>query len=93
MNVEDFKKLDDAGALALELQALWWAERGDWDRAHTLCQEAGTREGDWVHGYLHRAEGDAGNARYWYARAGRRWPEGAALKAEWAAIVAELLAR
>ena len=91
MNVEDFKKLDDAGALALELRALWWAERGDWDRAHTLCQEAGTREGDWVHGYLHRVEGDAGNARYWYARAGRRssrscWGGEQTMHSRWSAL-------
>jgi hypothetical protein len=53
----------------------------------------GAREGDWVHAYLHRVEGDAGNARYWYSRAGRRRPEGVALEAEWAGIVAELLKR
>ena len=95
MNVEEFKELteDATGRLGRELQALWWAAHGDWDRAHGLCQEAGTREGDWVHAYLHRVEGDAGNARYWYARAGRRWPEGMALEAEWAGIVAELLGR
>ena len=25
----------------------------------------------WLHACLHKIEGDAGNARYWYARSGR----------------------
>ena len=28
-------------------------------------------DGAWVHAYLHRKEGDAGNAGYWYTRAGQ----------------------
>jgi hypothetical protein len=27
-----------------------------------------------VHGYLHRVEGDEGNAAYWYRRAGKSLP-------------------
>jgi hypothetical protein len=45
-----------------------------------------------VHAYLHRVEGDLGNARYWYASAGRAMPE-APLAEEWAALVTELLGR
>jgi hypothetical protein len=46
----------------------------------------------WVHAYLHRKEGDADNARYWYRKAKR--PEAAGtLDAEWTAIAAALLAR
>jgi len=43
-----------------------------------------------VHAYLHRKEGDQGNAAYWYGRAGKpvcREP----LDTEWFAIVRELL--
>jgi hypothetical protein len=43
-----------------------------------------------VHAYLHRREGDAGNAAYWYARARRPVATGS-LEAEWAAIARELL--
>ena len=72
------------------LQALWWAAQGDWERAHRLAQaEPGTR-GAWVHAHLHREEGDLGNARYWYSRAGRPLAEGS-LAAERQAIAAELL--
>jgi hypothetical protein len=56
--------------LTLPLQALWWEAKGDWSKAHDLSQEAGTREGDRVHAYLHRVEGDEANAAYWYQRAG-----------------------
>ena len=44
----------------------------------------------WVHGYLHRKEGDFGNADYWYRRAGKARPS-VSLNKEWEAIVKELL--
>jgi hypothetical protein len=43
-------------------------------------------EGMAVHAYLHRKEGAAGNAEYWYQRAGRRFHR-ATLADEWAALV------
>jgi hypothetical protein len=73
------------------LEALWHDGRGDFDRAHELAQSDEGGPGDWVHAYLHRKEGDAGNAAYWYRRAGRpvcREP----LDAEWEAIASALLA-
>jgi hypothetical protein len=45
-----------------------------------------------VHVYLHRLEGDLGNARYWYARAGRS-PASGSVETEWDAIVAALLGK
>ena len=78
--------------LSVELQALWWAKKGAWEKAHDLAQEAGTKEGDWVHAYLHRVEGDLSNASYWYHRSGQPKFEGS-LKEEWRSIVQELLSR
>ena len=75
--------------LDLPLQALWQAKAGQWDRAHELAQNAGNREGDWVHAHLHREEGDLGNANYWYSRAGRKMPD-CSLEEEWNQIVDEL---
>jgi len=72
------------------LRALWHDARGEWDEAHTLAQEAGGSDGAWVHAYLHRKEGDAANAGYWYRRAGRP-VAGGELRAEWEAIARELL--
>ena len=71
--------------LTAPVEALWWDAQGDWTRAHGLVDELETQEGMAVHAYLHRKEGAASNAEYWYARAGRRFrretldEEGAAL--------------
>jgi len=43
-----------------------------------------------VHAYLHRKEGDEGNAAYWYSRAGKPFFE-EPLDAEWLSIVKGLL--
>ena len=76
--------------LSAALQALWWEAKGDWDKAHELAQADEGGAGDWVHAYLHRKESDAGNAGYWYRRAGKP-PSRASLAEEWAAIAAALL--
>lgn len=72
--------------LSLPLQALWTVQAGHWEDAHTLCQQAGNREGDWVHAYLHRVEGDVSNAQYWYSRAGEKMPD-CTLPEEWRQLV------
>jgi len=90
MTAEEFKMAESCPVANLPLQALWQDAHGDWERAHGLCQEAKSRDGDWVHAYLHRKEGDEGNAGYWYSRAGRPMPAGG-LEAEWTAIVTVLL--
>ena len=76
--------------LAPPVQALWWAAKGDWDKAHGIVMQEDSQEAAWVHAYLHRVEGDLPNARYWYCTAGKPVAAGA-LEAEWKAIVAELL--
>jgi hypothetical protein len=78
-------------AFSAPLAALWWAKKGDWDKAHHLVMDEASADAAWVHAYLHRVEGDLGNARYWYAQA-RRPAERGALDTEWSAIVADLLA-
>ena len=47
------------------------ADAGRWDEAHTLVQDLAGAQAAWIHANLHREEGDADNARYWYSRAGR----------------------
>ena len=76
--------------LAPVLAALWWAKKGDWDKAHAIVMNEDGRDAAWVHAYLHRVEGDAGNAAYWYRQAKRPVAAGA-LAAEWRAIATELL--
>ncbi len=56
--------------------ALWWDVQGNWERAHEVAQDGEDANSAWVHAYLHRKEGDEGNAAYWYRRAGRRMATG-----------------
>jgi hypothetical protein len=47
------------------------AQQGDWEEAHKLVQVHGDALSCQIHGYLHRIEGDLGNAGYWYRRGGQ----------------------
>jgi hypothetical protein len=53
------------------LHAIDLAVAGEWDAAHRIVQqcEADTTAA-WIHAVLHKIEGDLGNSRYWYHRAG-----------------------
>jgi hypothetical protein len=92
--VADFKaSLSDAApasGLDAPLAALWWAAKGDWDEAHKIVQDEATADAAWVHAYLHRVEGDIGNASYWYRQAGKPVASGP-LGTEWEAIASKLL--
>jgi hypothetical protein len=94
MNVEQFRaSLADAAPqadLPAPLAALWWDAKSDWARAHGLVDELETMDGMAVHAYLHRKEGSASNADYWYQRAGRNFHR-PTLDAEWTALVEALL--
>ena len=75
MTPSDFKNSLSADMppadLTPALQALWWAGKGDWDKAHKIVMDDESGDGAWVHAYLHRVEGDLPNARYWYGQAKR----------------------
>jgi hypothetical protein len=94
VNMADFRASLSGAAPAPELEpplaALWWAAKGDWNAAHKIVQDENTHEAAWVHAYLHRVEGDLGNAGYWYRQAGQPVAQDA-LDAEWERIVAALL--
>jgi hypothetical protein len=74
------------------LLALWHDARGNWDAAHGVAQDVSGPDGAWVHAYLHRKEGDEGNAGYWYRQAGRPHAR-VTLDREWDEIAAALLSR
>jgi hypothetical protein len=82
---------DEPSDLTVPLRALWRDGKGDWEGAHELAGLVETAAGALVHAYLHRKEGDVGNAHYWYRQAGRSPFEGT-LEAEWDALAREFLA-
>lgn len=72
MDLATFRTLIDAPpSLSPALLGLLQDLHGHWDQAHECVQENESREAAWVHAYLHRKEGDLGNAAYWYRRPGR----------------------
>ena len=101
MQFEEFQKSlsgsSPPGNLSSYLQALWYDAKGDWNKSHDIIQNIedlpASRQDQtaaWIHGYLHRKEGDIGNADYWYRRAGKTRPD-KSLEEEWKSIVEALL--
>lgn len=72
------------------LRAMWEDAKGNWNGAHAIAQEIKDETGSWIHAYLHRREGDLGNAGYWYRRAGQLIAHDS-LDDEWDRIVLSLL--
>lgn len=94
MKFEEFQKsLTDqgpSGNLSEYLQSLWYDAKGNWNKAHEIIQDIEDKNAAWIHAYLHRKEGDVGNADYWYRRADKKRPN-ITLQEEWEAIAKALL--
>jgi len=94
MTLGEFKdtlsKSRPPAGLAPALAALWWAGNDKWDKAHAIVMDDSGRDCAWVHAYLHRVEGDLGNAGYWYRQA-QRPVATQSIAAEWDAIAEILL--
>ena len=81
---------DDPPALPPPLRALWFDAKGDWNAAHKCVDDKSDPGSMRVHAYLHRKEGDHGNAAYWYRRAGRAVSK-LSLEDEWEEITTQLI--
>lgn len=57
------------------LKSMWWDVKGNWEASHTIAQEISSEDGNWIHAYLHRKEGDRFNAEYWYRVANKLYPQ------------------
>ena len=94
ITIEEFLEMKDKGSVQEDipplLQALLLEAAGDWESAHSIAQGDPGRDGSWVHAYLHRIEGDTGNAAYWYRAAGKDFPL-LSLPEEWEYIAMALL--
>jgi hypothetical protein len=95
MDMIDFKSslsgISPPPGATASLAALWWSGKGDWNKAHGIVQDESGADAAWVHAYLHRVEGDLGNAGYWYRRAGKAVAT-IPLETEWEEIASALLA-
>ena len=59
------------------IEAIDHALSGKWRDAHEIVQQDEESEfACWIHAVLHYQEGDLPNARYWYARCGRKLRKG-----------------
>ena len=93
MTLEEFRATLSAPtppSVSKALQALWHDARGEWDKAHEIANDVDDKTGAWVHAYLHRKEGDLGNAAYWYRRAEQPVASDS-LESEWTRIVSALM--
>lgn len=94
MTLDEFRstltQTDAPAGLSPALRAMWEDACGHWSAAHAIAQDIHDRTGSWIHAYLHRKEGDLGNAGYWYRRAGQPVAHDS-LEEEWTRIVASLL--
>jgi len=95
MNLAKFKQLLQEGgsppqSMSDTLKALWYDNNGNWHTAHEIIQDIQSSDAFWIHAYLHRKEGDLGNALYWYNKAGQKKSE-EELEKEWEQIAQHLL--
>ena len=94
MTFEQFKQsltlASPPSQLSDHLKALWYDAKADWEQSHNIIQDIENADAAWIHAYLHRKEGDIGNADYWYRRAGKKRPP-VSLEQEWENIVVALI--
>jgi hypothetical protein len=94
MDLDEFRSSIGSGQMPSGLspfaESLWYDGSGDWKGAHHRIQDIKGPKAALIHAYLHRKEGDLGNAGYWYGQAGRAMPA-SSLETEWEALVKEIL--
>lgn len=78
--------------LPVQLKSLWYDGKGDWHQAHAQVDHLNDQASAWIHAYLHRKEGDIGNADYWYNKARQIRPD-LSLEEEWEKLVLQFLDR
>jgi len=62
-----------AGATSPLMRCAYLIKLGRLAEAHEIAQNDESELGNYWHGIMHRLEGDYGNAKYWFRKAGD-WP-------------------
>ena len=93
ISLEEFKsslsRVEPPEDFSEQEKALWFAAKGNWDKAHLIVQDLNDQLSYNIHAFLHRQEGDHSNAGYWYRKAGVKMPD-ISLDREWEEIVSRL---
>lgn len=93
-HLEKFKKSVENDVpnaqLSLQLKALWYDFKGDWNQAHQQVDQLNDFASAEIHAYLHRKEGDLCNADYWYSKSKKSRPS-SSLDQEWEQLVLKYL--
>jgi hypothetical protein len=93
ISLEEFKtslsRAEPPEDFSSQEKALWYAGKGNWEKAHLIVQDLNDPLSYNIHAYLHRQEGDHSNAGYWYHKAGVKMPD-KSLEREWEEMVSNL---
>lgn len=94
MTLDEFRKSfagdEPPPAFSAHAKALWFAGKGDWEKAHDIVQDLPDPAASRIHAFLHRQEGDLSNAKYWYSKAGAQMSS-LSVDEEWEELVAPYL--
>ena len=60
----------DSVSLSPKLRSSLFLLAGDLERSHRISQDIEDADGSFLHGIMHRREGDYSNAKYWFRRVG-----------------------
>ncbi|MCC9603098.1 hypothetical protein LOC67_21320 [Stieleria sp. JC731] len=63
--------VDVSASRQMECLSALWLVAGDIHRSHSISQDLPSRDGSFLHGIMHRREGDFGNSKYWFRKIGQ----------------------
>lgn len=72
------------------LEAVWHLKNNHWQKSHDIVENSNSEDAAWIHGLLHKQEGDEWNAGYWYSKAGINSPK-VSLEVELEMIIEKLM--
>jgi len=68
LRVGDLTLANDRGPRVDCLRSLLLLQAGEFERSHSIVQAMSGSDAAYVHGMIHRVEGDFWNAKYWFRR-------------------------
>src|SRR5260370_12317445 len=69
--VSDLTLANDRGPRVDCVRSLLLLEAGEFERSHSIVQAMSGSDPAYIHGMIHRVEGDFWNAKYWFRRSNK----------------------